>query len=154
MDLSDVALISLVGDELKSTTKARGNRYWSAVEIRSERWFQVETCTESDESNPVKSVLANNFETVMALVRRFSGNRWTVIRIYTRLPMRAVGGFVFETINEVFEVEGKYYYLLSSGLMLQDNQNEKTNAKLSHLSDARSVYRINPLIHRWSLPER
>ena len=144
-----MTVISVVSDELKSDRKARGVRYWAAVEIRSERWFQVETCAEVEGCETVKSVIANNFETVMKLVVRFGNNQWTSVRLYTRLPLRAAEGFVFETINEVFEVGGSYYYLLSSGLMLHDNRHDNKRTNLSHLSDARTVYTTKQLVRAW-----
>lgn len=144
MDLADIALMSGVSDELKPVTKDRGTRYWSSIEIRSERWFQVETCEEIDGRNRMKSALANNFDSVVQLVHRFKRNGWTSVRIYTRLPMRGVDGYVFEIIKEVYKLDGSYYYLLKSGLMLRDDRYDGTGLNIAHLSDARRVYSVRP----------
>lgn len=143
MDLATCALITLIEDEIKPVSKNRGARYWSTVEIKSERWFQVETCSETDGIKTLKSSFANNFEAVRQLVYRFAANKWTSVRLYTRLPLRAVDGYVFEIIKEVFELDGYYYYLLNSGLMLRDDTRNGETVHLRQLSDAKTVYSAN-----------
>jgi hypothetical protein len=142
VDLPAYAIVSAIGDEVTPALKNRGVRFWSTVEVHSERWFQVETCTEYEGCRTLKSAFASNFSTVKKLIRRFSGNRWTAVRLYTRLPLHAADGYVFETITRVFELQGSYYYLLSSGLMLRDDCNEGNRTGLRLLSDAKTVYTV------------
>jgi len=118
------AVVSRVCNERES--HERGARYWSSIEIHSERWFQIETCEHTDGEPKVTSFITPDFKSIRPILSGLRGQTWTILRIYSRLPLLSVIGFIFEPISKVFATEdGSHVFLLESGLMLHERKGKQ-----------------------------
>lgn len=134
---AQAAVVTRVCNERES--HERGVRRWESVEIHSGRWFQVETCEHSDGQPTVTSFITPNFKSIRPILSGLRGQTWTIVRLYSRMPLLAVQGFVFESITKVFETEdGSHVFLLNSGLMLHEHPDH--GGKPLSLSKVREIY--------------
>lgn len=135
MAKSGVELVVRTHDERPSLT--RGERRWSKVEITGERWFQVET--RGDKRLPFRTYILPDVESALDLLTNLRRDSWTQLRLYTRVPLSIVDGFIFETVRQVLRTpEGTHVFLLKSGLILCDTSHAVTDG-LS-LTEAEEIY--------------
>jgi hypothetical protein len=141
MTFTKTPVLSCVRDEIipASHMAERGVRYWTSVEIRSDSWFQIETCCETPDGFSIKSLITSDFRSAKATLPRVRGNRWEILRMYARTPSLSQVGYLFEPVKQVFELKnGKHLFLLESGVMLQEEGSSESSS-LS-LEEARTVY--------------
>jgi len=142
MNAVQTTVMSHVRDELstnKDIRRERGVRYWSAVEIRGEQWFQVESCFHCSGQPEVKTFIVGDFPSAKALLPKLRGSTWTCLRLYSRAPLLKPSGFLFEAVDKVFELNsGDLLYLLESGDMFLESSCGAHNTK--SLQNANEVY--------------
>lgn len=135
MAKSRVELVVRTYDERPSLT--RGERCWSKVEVTGERWFQVET--RGDKHMPFRTYILPNIDSALDLLANLRRDSWTQLRLYTRVPLAIVDGFIFETVRQVFRTpEGTHVFLLKSGLILCDTDRAATSGM--SLIEAEEIY--------------
>jgi len=123
MQPSSGTVLSHLRHEIKTadiSEPERGVRYWSAVELRSERWFQIESYSYKETpSAQLRTVIVANPEDALLAVQQFEGNTWTVLRIYTRVPWDKETTYIFETVSEILGMpDGSYLFVLESSTVL------------------------------------
>lgn len=142
MDIFRSAVVSNVRDEVtpsKQFRNERGVRYWSAIEIRGEQWFQVESCFHFSGEAEVKTFIVKDFPSAKALLPQLRGCTWTSLRLYSRGPLLSPGGFIFEAIEKVFELKnGTLLFVLESGTVLLESVFGLRGDKPLH--DVKEVY--------------
>ena len=108
MNVAQSTVMSHVSDEIspaKHSPKERGVRYWKAVEIRGERWFQIESCSRSSGDAKISTFIVGDFQSARELAQQLRDNIWTSLRLYTRAPLIRPAGYVFEAIDKVYELK-------------------------------------------------
>lgn len=140
MRVSTLVVASRVRDEVQHAEPERGVRYWSALELTGERWFQIETCSGLGGASNVKTYITTDFIHARRLLYDLRGNRWSSLRMYARLPRVAEKGFVFENVSQAFKTpNNEYVYCLENGLVLFDAPSSLSGDRLL-LCDAERVY--------------
>lgn len=142
MNVSKNTVLSHVRDEVrpaKHVCNEKGVRYWSAVEIRGERWFQIESCFHSSGEPEVRTFIVKDFQSASALLPQLRGSSWTSLRLYSRAPLLRSAGFVFEAIDKVFELKtGTLMFVLESGTVLFESECALSDAE--PLFNAKEMY--------------
>lgn len=137
MSPTQAVVVTRVCNEQES--HERGTRYWNSVEIHGKRWFQIETCEHTDGEPKATSFITPDFKSIRPILSSLRGQTWTVLRLYSRMPLLSVQGFIFESITKVFATEdGSHVFLLESGLMLHEHPDN--DGKQLSLSKIREVY--------------
>jgi hypothetical protein len=140
MRVTTLVVASRVRDEVEHAEPERGARYWSAMELTGERWFQIETCSREGGASNVKTYITTDFIHARRLLHELRGNLWSSLRMYARLPLVSEKGFVFENVSQAFKTtSSEYIYCLENGLLLFDAPSSLSGDRLQ-LCDAERVY--------------
>lgn len=142
MKLSQDIVSSHSRDEVCSTNLDQIKRdvcYGTVLEIRGERWFQIESCSHSSGEAEIKTFIVKDFPSARALVCQLRDCTWTCLRLYTRAPLLRPEGFVFEAIDKVFELKtGALLFVLESGAAFSESKFGLLGAE--PLQDAKEIY--------------
>lgn len=142
MKTSHRAVLSHARDEVRSIKSGRSEsdvRYWTTVEIRGERWFQVESCSHTSGEAEIKTFIMKDFSSAKDFLCRLTDSTWTSLRIYTRAPLLRPEGFIFEAIDKVFKLKNEtLLFVLESGTALSESEYGFLGAE--PLQDAKEVY--------------
>lgn len=120
MQRTGKSVVSNTRDELESAE--RGVRRWSTVEIQSDQWFQVETCSHTDGLPALSTYIVPDLKGALRSVKSLKANTWTELRMYARLPLYSRSGFIFEPVKSIFSTADETCMIfLESGLVLNDS---------------------------------
>ena len=125
--------------------KARGARYWSAVEILSSTWFLV--ASENDDVGVRRWMTTSIFE-ASRIQKTLEPSRWSRIYICLYAPMSLSQDTLFEEIVEVHMINpgGPYLYKLANGLSFAgDAKGNPTEGTVPQEISMLYCYRRTPL---------
>lgn len=92
-----------------------------------------------DKHLPFRTYILPDVDSALDLLANLRRDSWTELRLYTRVPLAIVDGFIFETVRQVFRTpEGTHVFLLKSGLILCDTDHAVAGG-LS-LTEAEEIY--------------
>jgi hypothetical protein len=98
--------------QLNSTV--RGIRTWSAAEIESAFWYQLEYSLGPELK--CSSFITTDIYQVFRLKKATEQAKWRILRLYLRDPFLNSQGFVFEIIEQIHvSPDGRIYLMLASG---------------------------------------
>lgn len=145
MNTAQSTVLSHANNEVSPAKPDRnesGVHYWRVVEIRGERWFQIESCTHSSGEAAIKTFIFKDFSNAMALLHKLRDSTWISLRLYTRAPLLRPAGFVFEEIENVFELkDGTLLFSLESGTVFSERKLGMLGIRGPEpLQDAKEIY--------------